>query len=68
MCTSLLLDKTKNRLLSQYSQPCNRKLDRGSDHFTDSDYFEISQKFTTLSDCKLLDYGVILLWNCSVDD
>ena len=46
-------------LPSQYSQPCNRQLDRGSDHYSDSEYVELSQKFTTLSDGKFFKHSAV---------
>lgn len=46
------LFKTKNNLVSKFNESKNRGFDRKSDHYSDSQYVQLSQKFSTLTDGK----------------
>lgn len=43
------LFKTKNNLASRFNDSNNKGFDHKSDHYSDSDYVELSQKFSTLT-------------------
>jgi hypothetical protein len=49
--------KTKNNLGSKFSE--TKHPDRKSDHYSDSEYIELSQKFTTLTDGKFFKHSQV---------
>ena len=44
--------KTKNNMGSRFTDTKNMGFDKRSDHYSDNDYVELSQKFSTLTDGK----------------
>lgn len=51
--------KTKNNLAKKLAETRNKGFDIKSDNYSDSEYAEMSQKFSTVSDGKFFKSGFI---------
>lgn len=48
------LFNTKNNLVNKFNESKNKGFDKRSEIYSDSDYVELSQKFSTVTDGKFM--------------